>query len=87
MAFATWNRFQYVIYNENMFHTPEILGKVINLYLANNVWLEVPRNIVVSFAHYWLTTLGHHPSIIYFGTFSSDHCLLFWILLDSLINI
>ena len=38
---------QYVIYNDNMFHTPEIRGKVINnLYLADNVWLKVPAQKV-----------------------------------------
>ena len=37
----------FVIYNDNMFHTPEIRGKVINLYLANNVWPKVPAQKVL----------------------------------------
>ena len=30
-----------------MFHTPEIRGKVINLYLANTVWPKVPAQKVL----------------------------------------
>ena len=40
------SKIQYIIYNDNLFHAPAIRGKVINLYLANNVWLKVPAKSV-----------------------------------------
>ena len=41
------SKIQYVIYNDNLLHAPAIWGKVINLYLANNVWLKVPTKGVL----------------------------------------
>ena len=38
-----------MIWNDNLFHTPGIRGRVTNCYLANNVWLKVPAKGVFIF--------------------------------------